>query len=67
MVAGILPISHFTWTAFGHVCSLVELASKMLGDFLITKQTPPGGVKVNKVRNFDPAKPTNPLTALPPE
>jgi len=26
-----------------------ELASKMLGDFLVTKQTPPGGVKVNKV------------------
>jgi len=26
-----------------------DLASKMLGDYLITKQTPAGGVKVNKV------------------
>lgn len=26
-----------------------RLASKMLGDFLVTKQTPPDGVKVNKI------------------
>lgn len=31
--------------------AMAELAQKMLGNYLVTKQTPPNGVLVNNVRS----------------